>query len=117
MVFNKGTEDSVLSNSDDLDKSDLYDTLILQLGSFTPYPLYSAGSKFNRGDVIQCHLYRKYNLPQVSYMLIPIGVDVSKLPVSIKRVLVQARKPDSEEESDSDVEEPPLHTIRVTEDD
>lgn len=105
MVFNTGTEDSVLSNSSDLDKNDLYDMLILQLGSFTPYPLFSAGRRFNRGEVIQCHLYRKYNLPQASYMLIPIGIQISKLPVSIKRLLVPDRKPESEEDLDTDVEE------------
>lgn len=117
MVFNKGSEDSALSSASDIDTIDFYDMLILQLGSFTPYPLYSAGMKYNRGDVIQCHLYRKYNIPQVSYMLIPVGVQLSKLPQSIKRLLAQDRNPESEDDSDVDIEESALQAIRTDGDD
>ena len=102
MVFNHGTENAALSSSLNINQVELYDALILQLGSFTPYPLFSGGKKLKRGDVIQCHLYSRYGTPQVSYILIPTELNIAKLPLPVKRFLVYEKELKVDEDTGSE---------------
>ena len=62
----------------------LCEALILQLGSFTRYPLFHLASSaaLKPGDLVRCHLYRRYTNPP-SYLLLPIDVSPEQLPAAI----------------------------------
>ena len=83
----------IYSKSDDLslsydEKNELlvfgqvYDALILQLGSFVPYKLYSKEENLQPGNIIKCNLYRRYTNP-ISYIFLPVQLNSSEMIPSV----------------------------------
>jgi hypothetical protein len=106
MVFSQRSEDASLLAAGVESTSHLFDVLILQLGSFTPYVLYAPkSSSLKRGDLIQCHLYRRYNMPQVTYILIPTDLDFEDLPVELSQQLTSKGRGGGSDETEAIIEE------------
>jgi hypothetical protein len=107
----KGRKDSIYGDrdDDDSDRTDvstdsMYDALILQLGSFHRYKLYSPHPK-SIGELLPCNLYKRYSEP-ISYLLLPSDLDMNELPASIAIELKKPKKTrdpgDENEETEGD---------------
>jgi hypothetical protein len=76
------------SSVDGMDTTvDVYEVLILQLGSFTRYNLYAPGMRLMKGQVVSCHLYRRYT-QHTSYILLPTDFPFEKLPPDLRQQLM-----------------------------
>ena len=65
----------------------MYEALVLQLGTFFRYKMFSHRS-LSSGEIIRCCLYRTKgaittNLPQTLYLLLPHGISYSNVPRDI----------------------------------
>jgi exoribonuclease R len=97
MIFGSHFEDASLRSSESIDHASLYDALILPLGSFTRYLLYSPASVLKRGDVVQCNLYRRKGVPQTPYFLVPTDIELKNLPKDLRLQLTQKFTPEPTE--------------------
>jgi uncharacterized membrane protein YgcG len=67
----------------------MYNGLILQLGSFTRYRVYSP-TPLTRGQLIKCHLYKRYTNPR-TYLLLPNKLTIDSLPTALANELLNKK--------------------------
>jgi len=82
----QGAEDPALESNSGF----LAEALILQLGSFVRYPLFHRIPSLKSGDVIKCHLYKRYTNP-VSYVLLPLDMSSETAPPAIVSQLTKRK--------------------------
>ena len=95
----------ILTPSNDIDPNEedeancsymVQEALILQLGSFYRYKLYTPlAIQYKTGDIVECHLYKKNTNP-VSYVLLPISLNSDELPSSLRKSILFTNSNDRE---------------------
>ena len=85
-------EQQALSESpsrEEEEKGEVSEALIMQLGTFKPYLLYSK-KHIAKGQSLRCHLYKQYTNP-ATYILTPVNEPLASLPSLLRDRLLSGK--------------------------